>query len=58
MATDFMDYIITDKIVSPPEEIDSLYTEKAIYMPHSYFVNDHKQTSQYVLDNQVLPSRS
>ena len=50
MGADYIDYIVTDKISSPPETLETLYTEKAIYMPHSYFVNDYKQSCQYVFD--------
>jgi len=42
MGADYIDYIITDKIVSPPSVIDRIYSEKVIYMPHSYFANDYK----------------
>ena len=42
MGADFIDYIVTDPIASPPTTIDRLYTEKVIYMPNSYFVNDYK----------------
>ncbi len=42
MGADFINYIITDKIASPPEIIDRLYSEKVIYMPHSYFANDYR----------------
>jgi protein O-GlcNAc transferase len=51
MGADYIDYIITDKIASPPEVIDRLYTEKGIFMPHSYFANDYKQSCRYVFDS-------
>ena len=41
MGADYIDYIVTDEICSPPECMDRFYSEKAIYMPHSYFVNDY-----------------
>ena len=41
MGADFIDYIVTDEISSPPIFIDKIYSEKAIYMPHSYFVSDY-----------------
>ena len=50
MGADFIDYIVTDKIASPPQTLDRLYTEKVIYMPYSYFVNDYVNSCQYVLD--------
>lgn len=49
MGADFIDYIVTDEISSPPHIVDSIYSEKAIYMPHSYFVTDYMQSSQYSL---------
>lgn len=41
-GADFFDYIITDKIVTPKEHI-LYYSEKFVYMPHCYQVNDHTQ---------------
>lgn len=41
IGADYMDYIITDEIASPPSCIERLYREKAIYMPHCYFVTDY-----------------
>ena len=41
MAADYIDYIVTDEIVSPPEAMKRFYSEKAIHMPHSYFVTDY-----------------
>ena len=46
----YIDYMVTDKVASPPDVMAEFYSEKAIYMPHSYFLNDYKQTSRYVLD--------
>ncbi|NTV69269.1 MAG: tetratricopeptide repeat protein [Azonexaceae bacterium] len=39
MAADFMDYIIADRVLVP-ETSQSLYTEKIVYLPNSYQVND------------------
>jgi protein O-GlcNAc transferase len=41
-GADFIDYIITDKVVTP-EDQSLFYTEKFVYMPHCYQVNDHTQ---------------
>ncbi|CAM9696992.1 unnamed protein product [Chrysoparadoxa australica] len=57
MGADFMQYMVTDKHVVTAET-RPYYTEKLIYMPHSYFVNDHKQSARYVLDEEQRPSRS
>lgn len=37
-----MDYIVTDEISSPPECLNTIYREKVMYMPYSYFTNDYK----------------
>ncbi|NJL58361.1 MAG: hypothetical protein HC887_00635 [Desulfobacteraceae bacterium] len=41
-GADFFDYIITDKIVSPPEH-EPYYSEKFIYMPDCYMINNRVQ---------------
>jgi protein O-GlcNAc transferase len=41
-GADFLDYIITDKIVTP-EEHAIYYSENFAYLPHCYQVNDHTQ---------------
>uniref|UniRef100_A0A6U4E2X8 protein O-GlcNAc transferase n=1 Tax=Phaeomonas parva TaxID=124430 RepID=A0A6U4E2X8_9STRA len=48
LGADYIEYMIADERVVPPEERQH-YSEKLIYMPHSYFVNDHKQSARYVL---------
>ena len=58
MGADYIDYIVTDRIASPSHTLDRLYTEKVIFMPHSYFVNDYANTCQYVLESDNLrPTR-
>jgi protein O-GlcNAc transferase len=42
MGAPYIDYIIADKTVLPPE-MQSCFTEKAAYLPGSYQVNDHKR---------------
>ena len=42
LGADYMQYMIADDTVVPPD-CRKFYTEKMMYMPHSYFVNDHKQ---------------
>ncbi|KAJ8577377.1 hypothetical protein ON010_g1829 [Phytophthora cinnamomi] len=39
----FVDYVIVDKYVAPPEELAAAFTEKLVVMPNSYQVNyyDH-----------------
>ena len=42
-GAEFMQYLVTDRIVSPPE-YEHLYTEALAHMPNSYFVNDYRQS--------------
>ena len=42
-GADFIDYIITDKIVTPKDH-NPYYSEKFVYMPHCYQVNDNTQS--------------
>ena len=41
----YVDYIVTDKVTSPPE-LESLYTEKFIYMPNHFFSKGHAVQSE------------
>lgn len=54
----YMDYLVADPTTIPPEN-RSFYTEKILYMPHTYIVNDHKQSARCVVDRNVqsLPTR-
>ena len=42
MGTNYIDYIIADKILIPLES-QSCYSEKSVYLPDSYQVNDRKR---------------
>lgn len=46
LGADYMQYMIADETLVPAES-RRFYTEKMMYMPHSYFVNDHKQARRY-----------
>lgn len=39
LATDFMDYIIADRIVLPPDQ-HRFYSESVAYLPHNYLSSD------------------
>ena len=41
MGSEYHDFIIADKVVIP-EKFKKYYSEKIIYLPHSYFVNSHR----------------
>jgi len=49
MGADYIDYIIADNVVLP-KELRVFYQEKVLAMPHSYFVNDHRQSSKQLVD--------
>ena len=55
MGASFIDYLISDHVTSPQDHFE-LYTEKIAQMPHSYFVNDHKQTYPPHFDSKVCPN--
>jgi protein O-GlcNAc transferase len=42
MGASYMDYIIADRIVIPPEH-QEYYLEKKVYLPNSYMVDDSKR---------------
>jgi protein O-GlcNAc transferase len=49
-GAEFIDYFITDKIVTP-EDQSIYYTEKLVFLPDSYQINDHLQQ---ISENQWL----
>ncbi len=42
MGAEFMDYIITDRFISPPDH-EPYYAERFVYLPDCYQVNDRKR---------------
>lgn len=42
MGGDFIDWLITDRVVTPPEH-KPFYSERFVYLPHCYQVNDCDQ---------------
>ena len=42
LGADYMDYIVADRVVIPEAE-QAYYTEKVVYLPDSYQVNDSKR---------------
>ncbi|NQU57367.1 MAG: tetratricopeptide repeat protein [Rhodospirillales bacterium] len=41
-GADFLDYILTDPIVTPEDQAP-YYSEQLVYLPHCYQINDHNQ---------------
>ncbi|KAI9914899.1 hypothetical protein PsorP6_007576 [Peronosclerospora sorghi] len=56
LGADYIHYMVGDAVVVPPE-YRRYFTEKQINMPHSYFVNDHKQSARDVLETDKCPKR-
>ncbi len=59
MGTDYMDYIIADKTLIPPN-FQHFYSEKIVYLPHSYQVNDRKRViaaRQFTRKELALPDQ-
>uniref|UniRef100_A0A0A9Z4Y3 UDP-N-acetylglucosamine--peptide N-acetylglucosaminyltransferase 110 kDa subunit n=2 Tax=Lygus hesperus TaxID=30085 RepID=A0A0A9Z4Y3_LYGHE len=53
----FMDYLITDAVTSPLE-LASQYSEKLAFMPHTYFIGDHKQMFPHLKERMILTDKS
>lgn len=53
----YMDYIVTDRVTSPVEYA-SHYSEKLAYMPHTYFIGDHKQMFPHLTERVVLQDKN
>ena len=43
-GVDFLDYMITDRVVTPPEQAP-YYSEQFVYLPHCYQVTDYSRES-------------
>jgi predicted O-linked N-acetylglucosamine transferase (SPINDLY family) len=52
MGADFIDYIIADRFIIPPDQY-RFYSEKVVYLPDTYQVNDDKRQI-----SNVSPSRA
>eukprot|EP00002_Diphylleia_rotans_P022014 TRINITY_DN4304_c0_g2_i1.p1 TRINITY_DN4304_c0_g2~~TRINITY_DN4304_c0_g2_i1.p1 ORF type:complete len:1100 (-),score=241.30 TRINITY_DN4304_c0_g2_i1:2731-6030(-) len=53
---DCIDYMFADEVAVPTED-QPYYSEKLVQMPHSYFVNDHRNCFNFILDESQLPTR-
>lgn len=52
-----MDYIITDKQTSPLA-LASQYSEKLAYMPHTFFIGDHRQMFPHLGERIIMQSKN
>jgi len=57
MGADYVQYMVVDETVVP-RSLAKYYSETLVYMPHCYFVNDHKQSAAECLDKRLLPTRA
>jgi len=57
LGADYVQYMIVDRTVVP-SEYRQFYSENLIYMNHSYFVNDHRQSARYIYNKAELPTRA
>lgn len=48
-GANYMDYIVTDQVTSPLQYAEH-YSEKLAYMPHTFFVGDHKYMFPHLLN--------
>lgn len=55
-GANYMDYLITDAVTSPLE-LASQYSEKLAYMPHTFFVGDHKQMFPHLQERLILSDK-
>ncbi|RHY03188.1 hypothetical protein DYB25_012646, partial [Aphanomyces astaci] len=57
-GSSFIDYFIVDPVSASPLHVHDSFSEKVIYLPHNYIVNDHKQVYRQgwtVVNIQPLP---
>jgi predicted O-linked N-acetylglucosamine transferase (SPINDLY family) len=52
MGADFIDYIITDRFITPPDQ-EPFFSEKFVYMPDCYQINDRRRKI-----GEAIPSRA
>ena len=53
----FMDYIVTDGQTSPLYLAEKQYSEKLAYMPHTFFIGDHKQMFPHLTERVILSDK-
>jgi len=53
----YMDYIITDRVTSPMQYAGH-YSEKYAYMPHTFFIGDHKQMFPHLIQDVTHEKRN
>lgn len=57
MGANYIHYMVADNIVVPPH-LREFYQEKILAMPHSYFVNDHRQSARHIVERNLFSTVS
>ena len=50
IGAEYVPWLVTDRVSSPPELAAAQYTERLLYTPYSYFLNDYAQIHDRLLD--------
>ena len=45
-APDAVQYAVADRVLAPPSSVSAIFSEKLIYMPHTYQVNDYRRRAE------------
>ncbi|KAF0684889.1 Aste57867_23133 [Aphanomyces stellatus] len=56
-GSSFVDFFIVDSVSAPPMSAHAAFSEKMLYLPRNYIVNDHKQMMSHVLSS-ARPTRT
>ena len=56
-GADYITYIVSDRVASPPEFSQPFYSEAMMIMPHSFFMNEYRESRASVLSD-LPPPRS
>jgi len=51
-----MDYLITDEVTCPLE-LAHQYSEKLAYMPHTFFIGDHRQMFPHLKERLIVADK-
>lgn len=57
-GADYITYIVSDRVASPPEFSQPFYSEAMMMMPHSFFMNEYRESRASVLSNSPPPRSS
>lgn len=55
-GADYITYIVSDRVASPPEYSQPYYSEAMMMMPHSFFMNEYRESRASVLSTPPPPA--